>query len=307
MSCFDTSMDRRPGVVYVDIHPPARRMPPPGCRTISKRRPVGLTDINNVLWNNLVDELNPIVYKLNRGTMVLFTLWVLFFIALISNIFFGFLYVEVWMYIVVAVIFAVGILFILGWNQKFDRQLCEIVVTEFQSRFAAHGYELRYVTSNTGLCIGKNATVERFLEFKRTRVVEATAIVVNAPSTTNDHGSQNNTNNTTRYTMGDIVEEYDAKDGNQEGDDSTATTGGGTENTTINNTDYKVAVASPAVVEEDDIEENNTTNRNLSSTSTVLKSEVTAENVDSTNTYSSTLNSNPSVVDQMMADLHRPL
>eukprot|EP00751_Fragilariopsis_kerguelensis_P011377 CAMPEP_0170772120 /NCGR_PEP_ID=MMETSP0733-20121128/8481_1 /TAXON_ID=186038 /ORGANISM="Fragilariopsis kerguelensis, Strain L26-C5" /LENGTH=274 /DNA_ID=CAMNT_0011114041 /DNA_START=103 /DNA_END=927 /DNA_ORIENTATION=- len=274
-------MDRRPGVVYVDIHPPAKRIPPSGCQTISKLKPPALTEIDNVLWNNLVDVLNPIVYKLNRGTMVLFTMMVLYMIALISNIFFVFLYVEVWIYIVVAVIFMVGYLSILGWNQQFDRQLCEIVTTEFQPRFAAQGHELRYVTSNTGLCIGKNATVERFLEFKRTMVAEATAIVVNTPSTTNDRGSQNNTNNTT--------------------------TGGGTENTTINNTDDKVAVASPAVVVEDDIEKNNTTNRNLSSTSKVLKSEVKAENVDSTNTYSSTLNSNPSVVDQMMADLHRPL
>jgi len=281
MNCFDSTKDRRPGVVYVDIHPPARHLLPPGCQTISELKPQALTEIDNVLWSNLVDVLNPIVYKLNRGNRVLFTVMVLFFIAFISTIFLGFFYVEVWMYIVFAVIFMVSQLSILGWNQKLDRQLCEIVVTEFQSRFAAQGHELRYVTSNTGLCIGKNATIERFLEFPRTMVAEATAIVVNAPSTTNDYGSQNNTNNTT--------------------------TGVGTENTTINNTDYKVAVALAAVVVEDDIEKNNTTNRNLPSTSKASKSEVKAENVDNTNTYSSTMNSNPSVVDQMMTDLHRPL
>jgi len=281
MNCFDSAMDRRPGVVYVDIHPPARHLLPPGCQTISELKPQALTEIDNVLWSNLVDVLNPIVYKLNRGNRVLFTVMVLFLIAFISTIFLGFFYVEVWMYIVFAVIFMVSQLSILGLNQKFDRQLCEIVVTEFQSRFAAHGYELRYVTSNTGLCIRKNATIERFLEFPRTMVAEATAIVVNTPSTTNDYGSQNNTNNTT--------------------------TGVGTENTTINNTDYKVAVALAAVVVEDDIEKNNTTNRNLPSTSKESKLEVKAENVDSTNTYSSTMNSNPSVLDQMMADLHRPL
>lgn len=145
---------------------------PHGGVGVDPGKPLGLENIDDILWNDLVNRVNPLARSLNRGMLTVFATYTVFvaaFLALfltgaslvVSDL--GFLPFPIFLLVLAVGMFgAISVIFYR--NSGVDRQMAE-VVDEFKPRFAVRGHDISYRTQYTGFCRPKHARSERILAF----------------------------------------------------------------------------------------------------------------------------------------------
>ena len=146
-----------------------------GGRGIDPEKPSSLS-VDDALWMNFRDSVDPLVKGLNRGIMVVYTAAcaiAIFFIT--TSVFLPSVIVTVatslhteysifFFILPVAVIVAGGQCLVVFMNIRVDKQITEAVLV-MSPRFAAQGYSIEYCTLHTGMCKPKGVRPERIIAF----------------------------------------------------------------------------------------------------------------------------------------------
>jgi len=156
----------------LQIHRPATFVCLCGNRKLPEDKPDWLA-IDDALWEDFVERLNPLVAKLNRGNMTGLLLILLLFIGTTTAAFLS--PVEIY-YVPVMVIASMYSFLTYVWyeNSKIDQQIKEALSDpEIAPRLASEGYIVHYVKKNTSCSsvymtrVGSNQKiVERWLDFR---------------------------------------------------------------------------------------------------------------------------------------------